>query len=287
VDATDVAGAYFDAWNARDAKAVAAAFHEDGVYRDPGVPDGLDPVATGGYAAGLWSAFPDLSFSVEDVTADAEGRVWARWQMTGTNSGPFFGLPPTGRPISVPGADLVRVRGDRVAEVQGFFDTGAVPRQLDMQVVVQPSQVGPFEFGTCSRVSRSGAEPGAISLTVLEARTPEEGQEVADRSRDIVLELMGRPGFISWLGITVGARMFTVTAWEDPDAVDALKGSAGHVTAMSRFYGPELAAGGQTGVWAPHRLNGLWVRCECGEMAEVSAGTCSAGHELPPAPAYW
>jgi hypothetical protein len=214
-------------------------------------------------------------------------RVWARWTMTGTDTGGLRGLPPTGRPIAQEGADLIRTSPEGVTEVRGFFDAGVVPRELGMQVIIQPTTVGPFEFGVCTRVARSGAEPGAMSMTVLEARTPAERQEVADRSRDIVLELMGQPGFISWLGVTVGDRMFTVTAWEDTEAVDGLKGIAGHVAAMSHFFGPEIASAGQTGVWAPHRLNGLWVRCDCGEMAAVSAGTCPAGHELPPAPAYW
>jgi steroid delta-isomerase-like uncharacterized protein len=149
VDATDVAAGYFAAWNARDADAVAATFAEDGLYRDPGVPQGLGPAETAGYASGLWAAFPDLSFAVEDVAGDDEGRVWARWLMTGTNTGPFAGLPPTGRPISL---------------------------------------------------------PGAVSLTVLEVRSPEETTEVRALSQRIVAELLETPGFISWLGVTVGAR---------------------------------------------------------------------------------
>ena len=140
---------YFAAWNARDPEAVAAAFAEDGIYRDPGVPDGLGPAATAGYAAGLWAAFPDLAFAVDDVTGDGEGRVWARWLMTGTNTGPFA-RPAAHRAADQragrrPGADAAATG---VAEVQGFFDTAAVPRQLGMQVVVQPDQVGPFRFGT-------------------------------------------------------------------------------------------------------------------------------------------
>jgi steroid delta-isomerase-like uncharacterized protein len=231
VDATDVAAGYFAAWNARDADAVAATFAEDGLYRDPGVPQGLGPAETAGYASGLWAAFPDLSFAVEDVAGDDEGRVWARWLMTGTNTGPFAGLPPTGRPISL---------------------------------------------------------PGAVSLTVLEVRSPEETTEVRALSQRIVAELLETPGFISWLGVTVGARMYTISAWETPDAVSALHRTSAHGEATRRFFGPGFAAGGQTGVWEPHRLNGLWVRCTaCDEMVPASAGRCAAGHELPEAPAYW
>lgn len=288
MDATVVAARYFDAWNARDPEAVTAAFAEGGRYSDPGVPDGLDPVATAGYAAGLFAAFPDLGFAVTDVAAGGDGSVWARWTMTGTNDGPFSGLPPTGRRVSLPGADLVRVEGDRVTEVLGFFDTAAIPRQLGMQVVVQPDAVGPFRFGTCTYLSMGPTEPGAVSLTVLEARSPAEVAEVSDLSAATMRELMGEPGFLGWLGAIAGPRMFTITAWETPDDAAAVRRMPSHVEGMRRFFGSELAAGGQTGVWAPHRLNGMWVRCaDCGEMTAAASGRCASGHALPEPPAYW
>ena len=43
MDPLAVAQRYFDAWNARDPEAIAAAFAPGGTYSDPNVPDGLDP----------------------------------------------------------------------------------------------------------------------------------------------------------------------------------------------------------------------------------------------------
>ncbi len=285
--AIDVAHRYFDAWNARDRDAVAGAFAPGGTYRDPSVPEGLDPAGTGAYAEGLWTVFPDLAFAVDDIVEDG-GTVWARWTMTGTDTGGMRGLPPTGRPIAVEGADLIHVAGDAVVSVQGFFDAGAVPRQLGMQVIVQPSTVGPFTFGVSTYASKAGTEPGAVTLTVLERRAQEEYDEIRARARDTVVDLMGMPGFISWLGVTAGNRHYTITAWESPEAVAHLRRSPAHAEAMERFFASDLGAGAQTGVWTPHRLNGMWVRCtDCGEMVLAAAGRCGAGHELPEAPAYW
>lgn len=282
-----MAGRYFAAWNARDRDAVAGAFAPGGTYRDPTVPEGLDAAGTGAYAGGLWEVFPDLAFTVDDRVADGD-TVWARWTMTGTDDGGMAGLPPTGRAITVEGADLIRVADDGVASVQGFFDAGAVPRQLGMQVVVQPDQVGPFRFGTAVWVSRDGGEPGAVSLTVLEATGPEAQREVAERTRGVVGELMAQPGFLSVLLATVGPRMYTISAWSSPEDVEAVRRNGPHGDAARRFFGDGLATGGQTGVWAPHRLNGMWVRCaDCGEMVPSGGGRCAAGHELPAAPAYW
>lgn len=281
-----MAGRYFDAWNAHDEEAVAAAFVPGGEYRDPGVPDGLDPAATGAYAAELWEAFPDLAFGIDDLVADGD-RVWARWTMTGTNAGPYRGMPPSGRPITLPGADLLRVAPEGVRSVQGFFDGGTMVRQLGLQVIVQPEQVGPFRFGDAVWVSRSTAEPGAVSLTVLEATGDEVRDEVRERTREIVAGLTERPGFISVLLATVGRRMYTVAAWESPDDVALLRDGP-HPDASRWLFGDHVAIGAQTGVWTPHRLNGMWIRCDdCGEMVQSDTGRCAAGHELRQAPAYW
>jgi steroid delta-isomerase-like uncharacterized protein len=286
VDATDVATRYFDAWNAHDEGAVAASFAPGGTYRDPGVPDGLGPEATGGYAASLWEGFPDLAFAIDDLVAEGE-RVWARWTMTGTNAGAYRGLPPTGRPIALPGADLLRVAPEGVTEVQGFFDGGTLMRQLGLQVVVQPEQAGPFRFGNSVWAAKGTGEPGAVSLTVLEAVSEEVQEEVRERTRSVVGGLMEQPGFISVLLATVGRRMYTISAWERPEDVERLRESP-HAEAVRWFFSNDVAIGAQTGVWTPHRLNGLWVRCDgCGEMVHGANGRCAAGHELPAAPAYW
>ncbi len=289
MSAEDAARRYFGAWNARDPEAITASFAADGTYADPSVPGGLAPAETAGYAAGLFAAFPDLAFAIDEPVAVAGERVTARWVMSGVNSGPFLGLPPTGRPVRLEGVDVIETDGERVRRVDGYFDGGSVPRQLGLQVIVQPASVGPFAFGLASRAAASAAEPGAMSLTVLEARSEEEAAEVRDRSRDVVAELLGTPGFISFLGVVVGPRMYTITAWERPEDVERLRGNDPHREATTRFFGDALAAGGQTGVWTPHRLNGMWVRCpECGTMAPASDGDpCACGAAAPEPPAYW
>lgn len=225
MDASAVAERYFEAWNRRDPEAIAAVFAEGGTYADPNVPDGIGAEATAQYAGGLFAGFPDLAFQIESLGVRPDGSVAAQWLMTGTNAGPYQGLPPSGREVRLPGADVITVEGDRVRSVVGYFDTAVVPRQLGLQVVVQPDRIGPFVFGTSTYVSTDGREPGAMSLTVLEARSPEEIQEVRSRTREVISDLMGTPGFISWVGVVVGTRMFTITAWDGPGDVARLSES--------------------------------------------------------------
>ena len=69
MDPVQIARAYFDAWNRRDAAAVLATFTSDGTYSDPSGGRGLRGDALVGYMNGLWAAFPDLSFEIASAGA--------------------------------------------------------------------------------------------------------------------------------------------------------------------------------------------------------------------------
>jgi steroid delta-isomerase-like uncharacterized protein len=290
-NASLVAQRYFDAWNRRDSAAILATIAENGTYTDPLTPGPLTGAAIGAYAEGLWAAFPDLSFDVASMTESATGLVCVQWLMKGTNAGSLNGLPPTGKAVAVPGADFIQVDGDAIRSVQGYFDSAAVPRALGLDVIVQPRAIGPFGYGTSVRVTNgSTATPGAFSVTCLEARTDAEKNAVRESSRKIAMELLTKPGFISFVGVTVGERMMTITAWESPDVVTPLMKGGEHRTAVGRFFGPELARGAHTGVWTPARLNPRWIRCEaCSAMvkSDQPGGTCGCGASLPPPVQYW
>lgn len=286
-----VAQGYFDAWNQRDPDAIVAAFTEGGTYTDP-VAGSLNGSAIGAYANGLFTAFPDLTFDIVSAAPAGDGVVAAQWLMRGTNTGPFQGAPPTGRGIALPGADFITVAGDKISAVKGYFDSREIPVQLGLQVVVQPHQVGPFVFGTSTQVhSGNVTRPGAFSLTVLTVRSPEEVAEVRGYSQRIVQEMLKMPGFISWLGVVNGDRMFTITAWEKPEDARPLMRGGTHKEAMERFFSPTgVASDASTSVWQPHHLNPLWVRCpSCGQMvvAEGTAPRCGCGADLPGDIRYW
>ena len=277
---------YFDAWNAHDGDAIAATFADGGTYSDP-VVSKLDGRATAQYANGLFATFPDLTFDLSPIGLTGDGIVAAQWLMRGTNTAPFQGLPPTGKEITVPGADFIRLGAEGIESVEGYFDTRALPEQLGLDVIVQPSAIGPFAFGTSAyAASGNGNVPGAFSLTVLEARSEDEKAEVRERSREIVQQLLAMPGFISWVGAVIGNRLYTITAWDSAEAVKQLRKSDAHADAIRRFWA-DLGMGGQTGVWTVDHLNGRLVRCGgCGAMVRA-AETCNCGAPLPAAPAWW
>ena len=162
---------YVAAWNRHDASLIVAAFADGGTYTDPASSGPLTGAAIGTYAESLWHSFPDLSFEIVSLTHNVSGLVSAEWLMKGTNTGPMQGFPPTGRTVTLAGADFARIEGEKIVSVQGYFDAGAIPRALGMNVIVQPIAIGPFGFGTSVRASNgSTALPGAFSITNFFAR---------------------------------------------------------------------------------------------------------------------
>ena len=282
---------YFDAWNRHDPDGIVATFAPGGTYHDPTSGGELTGAAIGQNAAGLFARFPDVQFEVVSVAETDRGTVVAEWLMRGTNNGPMGNAPPTGRTVALPGIDLIAVEGDLVRSVRGYFDRRELAEQLGLQVLVQPEQIGPFSFGSATYVSTGKrTQPGAISLTALRVHSAAEAEEVRNRSRAILTEMLAMPGFISFFGGVVGQSLFTVSAWEDAEAPRQLLQGGQHREAMHRFFGPEFAVGGITTVWEPGRLNTMWVRCEsCGQMVDAlkQAGTCKCGASLPEHPPYW
>jgi steroid delta-isomerase-like uncharacterized protein len=292
MDALTIAQTYFDAWNARDAAAVLATFSSDGTYSDPTVR-GLRGEALAGYMNSLWAAFPDLSFEIASAAATGPDSMAAQWIMRGTNLGSMMGLPPSGKKVEVAGADFIGTRDGKIQSVEGYFDSTAVPVQLGLKVNVGPEAIGPFQFGTSTRVSSGKTvAPGAFSVTALQARSPEEVQRVSDAAREVSMELLGMPGFISAVLVVVGDRMVTITAWESPENPQALRSGA-HAEAMKRFFdssGQSMGGAGLTGVWTPHRINARWVRCSaCDKMQDSakSGGRCPCGALLGETWPYW
>jgi steroid delta-isomerase-like uncharacterized protein len=280
---------YLDAWNQHDAAGIAGCFADDGVYVDPAAGTLAGP-AISDYADALFAAFPDLGFEINQFGAVCEDRVLVEWTMHGTNHGSFAGAPPTGREIRLPGVDIITANGHGITSVQGYFDQRTLVDQLGLQVIVQPHAIGPFTFGRASRVHAGNpATPGALSLTWLDVNSEAERETVIDYTRRIAIEMTRMNGFISWIGITIGQRMFTITAWEDATDAEQLRRNETHREAVRIFFGPDLARAAHTAVFSAHHLNTLWQRCPgCNQMIDPgrAGDACECGAPLPEPTVY-
>lgn len=63
----------------------------------------------------MHTAHPDLRFSIDDLVAEGD-RVTIRWTLYGTNTGPFFGEPPTGQPVELAAIVIFRVGDGKITE---------------------------------------------------------------------------------------------------------------------------------------------------------------------------
>ncbi len=83
------------------------------------------------YMAAFRRGFPDLKVEVEDLIAEGD-KVVARVRITGTNTGSFNGMPPTGKSISVESVDIIRFVDGKCVEHWGISDDAGMMTQLGM-----------------------------------------------------------------------------------------------------------------------------------------------------------
>ncbi len=279
---------YLDAWTRRDADAILATLNDGGSYEDPTTGGPISGEAIRAYVSGLWSAFPDLSFEDVGLAQTATDSASVQWIMRGTNTSSMMGLPPSGKAVILRGADFFTLRDGKIQTVTGYFDPGQVPRQIGLNVVVQPHQVGPFKFGVSTAVQTGKTqEPGAFSITYLEAKDADSIQKVREGSRASLIDMLKMDGFIGATTAVIGTRMVTISAWDSPEDSRRVMKEGAHSEAQKGFYDGSLASQGYTSVWTKHRVNPFFIRCDaCGRMNR-GAGICSCGAKLPAAAPYW
>lgn len=75
------------------------------------------------------SAFTGWQERVDSVVAEND-RVVLWYTGTGTHTGDFQGIPPTGRMVTVTGVDMGRIEDGRIAEVWASYDALGLLQQL-------------------------------------------------------------------------------------------------------------------------------------------------------------
>jgi steroid delta-isomerase-like uncharacterized protein len=93
----------------------------------PGVPNDLE----GGrmFLGAFLNAFPDSHFSVDDMVAEGD-RVVTKKTFTGTHTGDFAGIPPTGKHVELTYVDILRVRDGKIVEHWLSMDQLSFMQQL-------------------------------------------------------------------------------------------------------------------------------------------------------------
>jgi steroid delta-isomerase-like uncharacterized protein len=111
-----------DAIARRDSEALAADHAMDGVLESPaggGTVRGREAIAR--IYRGLFAGFPDIAVDRSDLVIDGDCVV-EMGTMSGTDTGGFMGLPPTGRRFSIPIARIFTFKDGLIAHERRVYD---------------------------------------------------------------------------------------------------------------------------------------------------------------------
>ena len=76
------------------------------------------------------NAVPDLTYTIEDQIEEGD-KVVTRYTVSGTHQGEFFGVPPTGKRISMTGVSIDRFEGGKMVEEWPEYDLLGVMQQIE------------------------------------------------------------------------------------------------------------------------------------------------------------
>ena len=102
----------------------------DYINHSPGTPDQpAGPAGVKAVVSMFRSGMPDLRVTIDDMIAEGD-KVATRYTIEGTHEGELFGVPPTGRRVSIESMTVERVSGGKIIEHRRITDTLDMMQQL-------------------------------------------------------------------------------------------------------------------------------------------------------------
>lgn len=113
---------YEEVWDKGNLDVVYEVYADDYIRHDlrPGIPV-TGPEGQKVIAAEFRNAFPDLHWHV-DLVEGSEEFIVGRWTGSGTHTGPWGKLQPTGKTVKFSGANIFRFENGKVAEIWNHRD---------------------------------------------------------------------------------------------------------------------------------------------------------------------
>jgi steroid delta-isomerase-like uncharacterized protein len=121
---------YEEVWDKGNTEFAYEVFADDYVRHDLRATAAIPgPAGQKKIADDFRAAFPDLRMRVDFLFGEGEWVV-ARWTATGTHTGPWGGVEPTGRPIVFSAVNVVRFDDGKVVEIWNHRDDLGLMEQL-------------------------------------------------------------------------------------------------------------------------------------------------------------
>ena len=115
--------------NDRDLDEAFDLYADDYIYHGPGGQElrGREAIRD------LWdvflTGFPDVSARIDDVISRGD-KVAMRWTLTGTHTGEFLGVAPTGNRMTLSITEIFRLEGGQLAEAWDQYDRLHLMQQI-------------------------------------------------------------------------------------------------------------------------------------------------------------
>jgi len=85
------------------------------------------------------AGFPDFKIKINEIAPAGNGKYLLRVSITGTNTGSFMMLPPTGKPLKFDDADLVEVNAEGKCFSHSITNSGEPLRQIGYGSLLNPA----------------------------------------------------------------------------------------------------------------------------------------------------
>ena len=117
--------------NAKDLESALTLFSPNYVEHSalPGMPSGVEAVRA--YFSMLFAGFPDVQATILDTIAEGD-KVVLRASTEGTHTGPFLGIPPTGKHAKWSFIDIHRIADGKLVEHWVETDQMSLMQQLGL-----------------------------------------------------------------------------------------------------------------------------------------------------------
>lgn len=127
-----------EAWNRGDFSNTATMYAPGYVLHNPDGPV-AGPAALEAFITLYRTAFPDLTMAIEELVASGDRVAW-RFTVRGTQHGELYGIPSTGKPVTVVGSVFSRFDDGLWAADHANFDALGMLVQLGV-VSLEPATV--------------------------------------------------------------------------------------------------------------------------------------------------
>jgi len=114
-------------WRTGDDAALVAMFDPACIFSVPGMPDTLEGLRQ--VLPPFRQAFSDIAIRISETVSEGD-MIGYHMSFTGTHSGDFMGIPPTGKRITLSETHIERIRDGKIALHSGNTDMLGLMQQL-------------------------------------------------------------------------------------------------------------------------------------------------------------